>query len=563
MINKLLFILTKRDKQFILGLFFFSIIISTIETIGISVIMPFIAVATNFKLIHSNEYYLQIYNMFNFETEVTFVIAFGIVLILFYIFRSFINLFYLYMLNRFSQSRFYLIAYKLFESYMGLPYKEFVSRNSSTMTKSIVSEVSRLTEVIKAVLFMMSEIFIVIFIYSMMLYVNYKITILLTVVLVLNAILMIKTVSVKIKQAGNIREKLERKFFEIINKSFGNFKLIKLQSKDKDILSDFQDASHSYANANIINATLNQVPRLFLEAMGFGIVIFIIIYLIWKYQGDASGALSIISMFVLALYRLMPSANRIMSSYNTILYNIKALDLIHDDLIYENEKLDNKEISFNKTITIKNLSFEYEKDKPILKNINLSIQKGSSIAFVGESGSGKSTLVDIIIGLYKPNKGIIISDDTLIDNSNIKNWRLKVGYIPQSVYLFDGSVGNNIAFGLHYDRDKVDDVLKKAKMYDFLNTKNGQDTKVGENGIMLSGGQKQRIAIARALYIDPEILVLDEATSALDDDTEKQIMNEIYDISGDKTLIIIAHRLSTLDRCEIIHKLQDGKILNT
>ena len=560
MIQKLKSLLTRKDKQFLIGLFFFSIIISIIETAGISVIMPFIAVATDFNLIHSNQYYAKAYELFNFDKDVEFVIAFGIVLIFFYIFRSAINLFYVYMLNKFTQSRYHLLAYRLFENYMGLPYKEFVNRNSSNMTKSIVNEASNLTSLISAVLFMMSEVFVVVFIYAMLLYVNYKITMLLTIILLVNALLMIKTVSIKIKKLGVTRAEVQKTFYEIINRSFGNFKLIKLQSNDKDILLDFGKASLTYSKANITNATLNQIPRLFLEAVGFGIVIFIITYLVWKYENNISNVLSIISMFVLALYRLMPSVNRIMSSYNNVLFYHKSLDIVHSDLMYDSEELGSEGISFNKDIVIKNLNFEYEENKTVLKNINLEIRKGSKVAFIGESGSGKSTLVDIIIGLYKPKRGVLLSDDVCIDDSTIKAWRSKIGYIPQSVYLFDGTVGDNVAFGSSYDKAKIDDCLKKAKIYDFLNTKEGQNTFVGEGGIMLSGGQKQRIAIARALYIDPEILVLDEATSALDDDTEKQIMSEIYDISDNKTLIIIAHRLSTLDRCEKIYKIENGNI---
>ncbi|NOQ29762.1 MAG: ATP-binding cassette domain-containing protein [Helicobacteraceae bacterium] len=562
MIQKLRSLLTRRDKQFLLGLFFFSIVISVIETVGISVIMPFIAVATDFTLIQNNEYYAKVYKFFNIQSEVDFVIYFGVILIIFYIFRSIINLFYFYMLNKFTQSRYHLLAYRLFENYMGLPYKEFINRNSSVMTKSIVGEASNMTGLISAVLFMMSEIFIVIFIYAMMIYVNYKITFLLTVILLLNALLMIKTVSKKIKSAGVIREELQRKFFEIINRSFGNFKLIKLSSNDKDLLEEFGSASYTYAQANITNATLGQVPRLFLEAVGFGVIVFIITYLVWKYDGDVSGALSIISMFVLALYRLMPSVNRIMSSYNTILYNLRSLDIVHNDLMYDMEKLGTEKIIYQQNIIIKDLSFEYEKDKPVLKNVDLSIAKGSKIGFVGESGSGKSTLVDIIIGLYKPCSGELLCDDTIIDDTNIKAWRSKVGYIPQAVYLFDGTVGQNVAFGSEYNEEKINECLKKAKIYDFLTTKEGALTLVGEGGVMLSGGQKQRIAIARALYIDPEILVLDEATSALDDETEKEIMNEIYEISDDKTLIMIAHRTSTLDRCEKIYKLKNGELIN-
>lgn len=562
MIQKLRSLLTRKDKQHLLGLLFFSILISIIETAGISVIMPFIAVATDFSIIHTNEYYKQAYTILDFNDDVTFVITFGVVLIFFYVFRSIINLLYFYTLNRFTQGRYHLLAYRLFENYMGMTYKDFIGKNSSTLTKSIVSEAAGLTTLIGAVLLMMTEVFVVTFIYGMMLYVNYKITLVLTLVILLNVVLLTKTVSVKIKKAGTRRAEVLKKFYEIINRSFGNFKFIKLKSNDKDILEDFADSSFGFAQANITNTTLIQVPKLFLEALGFGVIIFIITYLVWKYQGNILSDISIISMFVLALYRLMPSVNRIITSYNQILFNHKSLEIIHNDLMYDIEELGEQKVSLAKEINIQNLNFEYEEKKPVLIDINLNIKKGSKIAFIGESGSGKSTLVDIIIGLYKPKDGIIKSDDVCINDSNIKSWRSKIGYIPQSVYLFDGTVGENVAFGSIYNKEKIDESLRASKIYDFLNTKKGQDTLVGEGGIMLSGGQKQRIAIARALYTDPEILVLDEATSALDDDTEKEIMDEIYSISGDKTLIIIAHRLSTLDKCEKIYKIINGKIVD-
>lgn len=562
MITKLQSLLTKRDKYFLLGLLFFSIFISIVETVGISAIMPFISVATDFSIIHTNDYYGAVYSFFGFNNDVSFIVTFGVALIFFYILRSAINLIYFYLLAKFSEGRYHLLAYRLFENYMGMPYQQFVTKNSSTLTKSIVTEASNLTNLISAFLLMFSEIFVVILIYAMMLYVNYKITLLLTIILVVNAFFMIKTVSKKIKKAGRIRAELQEKFYEVINRSFGNFKLIKLNANSDDILHKFSKSSFGYANANITNRTFSQVPRLFLEAMGFGLIVLIITYLVWKYENNIVSVLALISMFVLALYRLMPSVNRIMTSYNQILFLYRSLDIVYHDLAYCPEKLGNKQVLFLTEITLNDITFEYEKNHSVLNKINLSITKGSKVAFVGESGSGKSTLVDVIIGLYKPQEGSISSDNILIDDSNIKSWRSKVGYIPQSVYLFDGTVGENVAFGFEYNRDRIDEVLKKAKIYDFLKDKKGESTLVGEGGVMLSGGQKQRIAIARALYGNPEILVLDEATSALDSETEKKIMDEIYDISKDKTLIIIAHRLSTIDRCDRIYRLENGKILN-
>jgi len=560
MLSKLNRILTNNDKKVLIFLFFFSILISIIETAGISVIMPFMAIATDFNQIHSNEYYNYFYKLFNFNDDVSFVITFGIILVFYYIFRSLINLLYSYSLNKFSLDRYNSFANKLFQNYMGMPYRNFINKNSSTLTKAIVNEALNLTQLISATLSMVSEIFILILIYSILIYVNYQITLFLTLALVINGILVKKIITKRIKKAGNVRATMQKEYYEIINRSFGNFKLIKLQYDNKDMIDKFSNSCSAYANAISIKLTLSDAPRLFLEALAFGIIVSIITYLVWQNGNNISSALSIISIFVLGLYRLMPSVNRIMGSYHSIVFNIQALNMVYEDLLGEIENIGNNSILFTQSIQIKNLSFEFEKNKPILNNINLEIKKNSKIAFIGESGSGKSTLVDILMGLYKLKEGYIYSDNELITEANLKSWRSKIGYIPQTVYLFDGTVGENIAVGYEYDEEKLNKVLKQAKIYDFLIKKDGINTKVGEGGVMLSGGQKQRVAIARALYSEPEILVLDEATSALDDDTEKQIMDEIYEVSEGKTLIIIAHRLSTIDRCEKIYKLENGHI---
>jgi len=560
MIKKLNNILTKRDKQYFIFLLIFSIIVSIIEVIGVGAIMPFISIATDFNKIFNNEYFKAIYNFFGFNSPIDFVVIFGIVLVLFYIFRSLFNLFYFYLLNRFSQSRYSILAYRLFENYLGMHYIDFINRNSSHLVKTLVNESSNLVQLISNVLFMMSEFFVVIFIYSMLLYVNWKMTSLLTLFLFANIWILKKVVSSRIKKAGVIRNKMQEKFYEIINSSFGNFKIIKLKGNDKDILKKFNKASFGYANANITNQTLSQVPRLFLEAIGFSLIALIIIYLVLKYQADISGVLPILSMFVLGLYRLMPSVNRIYSAYNEILFYSKSLEITHNDLIYEPEELGDENIEFNDKIELKDVSFAYDK-KEVLKDINLEIKKGEKVGIIGESGSGKSTLIDLIIGLYKAKDGKIFIDNNELNEKNLKYWRKKIGYIPQNVYLIDGNIAENVAFGEEIDEERVKKVLKMANVFDFLEAHHeGIETKVGENGVKLSGGQKQRVAIARALYNNPEVLILDEATSALDNKTEKNIMDEIYKVGEDKTMIIIAHRISTLDRCDEIITLKDGKI---
>ena len=560
-ISKLQFLLSKRDKKILLVLIFLSVFVSLIEAIGLAAIMPFISIASDFSVIHSTEYLSAIYDFFSFESDSKFVVIFGYLLILYYIFRGLINLFYYHILSRFSNNRYHQISCRLFNNYMDLPYKDFVGRNSSAMTKAIVTEAYNYSAIIFSLLFLLSEIFIVIFIYTTILYIDYKITLFLTLILILNAFLMLNTISPRIKDAGVKRESAVKDLYEVINRSLGNYKLSKIYSNNRDIVKSFTSINFAHAKVNVINQTLNQIPRLFLESVAFSIIVAIVIYFIIAYKGNISELLALVSIFVLALYRLMPSVSRIMNNYNSILFNYKALDVIYSDLMHDSENLGSQDISFDNEIVVKNLSFGYEDKHPILKGVNLNIQKGSSVAFVGASGSGKSTLVDVIMGLYKVKTGQILIDGNLLNDANMKSWRGKIGYIPQSIYLFDGTVGENVSFGSEYNKKKIDKVLKIAKLYDFLSTKKGQDTKVGEGGIMLSGGQQQRIAIARALYNDPEILVLDEATSALDEEVERKIMKEIYNISRNKTLLIIAHRVNTLYRCDMTYNIKDGHFI--
>ena len=338
-IKKLKDLLTKNDKKTILLLVLFSIIISIIETLGISIIMPFMAVATDFNVIHENEYYLAVFNFFNFKTDMNFVLVFGFGLTLFYVLRSIINLVYFYMLAKFSKGRFHLIAYKLFENYLGLSYHNFIKKNSSSLNKTIIHEAAGLTEILSSVLLMISEIFIIILIYILMLMVNYKITLVLTLILGIKAFFLSRIISKKLKIIGIKTEKVRRNFYEIINRTFGNFKLIKLNSNDKDVLKSFDEASYSTAQLVIKHATLSHVPRLFLEAVGFGMIALIITYLVWKNEANIAHELPILSMFVLSLYRLMPSVNRIMSSYNQIMYYSKSLDIVHSDLFFDIENL--------------------------------------------------------------------------------------------------------------------------------------------------------------------------------------------------------------------------------
>jgi len=560
MYKKISYLLKQKDKRNLFLLILFSIFIAIIETIGVTALMPFISVAINFDLVISNKYYNYIYNIFNFNTPLEFVLFLGIGLVIFYFIRAFFNLFYLYLLAKFSKGLIHSISIQLFKNFLGFSYKDYVNKNSSELSKILINETHNLAVLINAVLLLISEVFVIIFIYTVMIYMNYQITLVITIFLLLNGFFLIKKISKVIKKQGIKREEYQKKFYEILNSSFGNYKIIKLQSNDNIVVDKFTEASEGFKKSAVIFESLYYFPKVFLETLGFSIVTLIIVYLIYIQNNDISSVMSILSMFILGLYRLMPSANRLLTSYNQIMYYHKALDLIYDKLSHKIETLSENSITFQNEIMLKNISFSYN-DKSIIDNLDLKIKKNEKIAFIGPSGSGKSTLVDIIIGLYSPTSGQLLVDGCLLSLKNIKKWRKKIGYIPQQVYLFDGTVAENISFGCSYNEQKVIEVLKKAKILDFLEIhQEGIHTFVGEGGIKLSGGQKQRIAIARALYQEPEILILDEATSALDEAIEKEIMDEIYEISENKTLIIIAHRLSTINRCEKVYRINNKKI---
>ncbi|HEF8081050.1 TPA: ABC-type lipopolysaccharide transporter PglK [Campylobacter jejuni] len=560
MLKKLFFILSKEDKNFLFFLLVFSVFVSFIETFAISLAMPFITLASDFSYFDRNKYLISLKEYLNIPVF-EIIVYFGVGLIVFYVFRALLNAYYFHLLARFSKGRYHVIAYKVFSKFLNINYEKFTQKNQSEILKSITGEVYNLSTMISSFLLLMSEIFVVLLLYALMLLINYKITLFLSIFMVLNAFILVKILSPIIKKAGVRREEAMKNFFEILNTNLNNFKFIKLKTKEDGVLSLFKAQSEAFSKANIANESVAAVPRIYLEGIGFCVLVFIVVFLVLKNESDISGILSTISIFVLALYRLMPSANRIITSYHDLLYYHSSLDIIYQNLRQEEENLGEEKLSFNQELKIYNLSFGYEGKKYLFKNLNLNIKKGEKIAFIGESGCGKSTLVDLIIGLLKPKEGQILIDEQELNANNTKNYRQKIGYIPQNIYLFNDSIVKNITFGDAVDEEKLNRVIKQANLEHFIkNLSQGVQTKVGDGGSNLSGGQKQRIAIARALYLEPEILVLDEATSALDTQSEAKIMDEIYKISKDKTMIIIAHRLSTITQCDKVYRLEHGKL---
>ena len=558
-IIKFLRLATKKYQIRFIFILLFGILLSVIETIGISIIMPFITLASKPSKILSNHYSNFIYEYFNFSNTVNFMICFGFILIGFYVFRAIFIIAYNYLTNTFSFGIFYTYACLLFKNYINLTYGEITNKNISKMTSMITGEAFNLSNYAQNIIIIFVEIFTVIFLYLLLIMTNWKMTLILTFFLGVIIIALLFVLKNKIKEDGIKRTNIQLLFYKILNETFCNFKMLKFTQNEDRIYNNFSKISSEFSKVHVINGVVSSIYRPVLETVGFGILILVVIYILYAHE-NSEIVLPIISIYALALYRMLPAINRILASYNMIVFLSNSFDVIYNELKHAPLLESNENITFNTKIELKHVSFEYVKDKKVFEDVNLTILKGDKVAFIGSSGSGKSTLVDIIIGLYVPLYGKILVDDTVLNYRNVRSFRSKIGYIPQFIYLFDGTVGENVSFGYEFNEEKVVEALKKASIYEFLLTKEGVNTKVGDGGVQLSGGQKQRIGIARALYNDPEIIVLDEATSALDIGTELKIMDEIYRIGENKTLFIVTHRLSTIDKCNKKLELCNGKL---
>ncbi len=554
LLNKLLL---PRDKRVLGLLLALAVLVSIIETVSITAIMVFISIATNFDQIITNRYYAWAYRFLGCSSPAQFVMILGIGLALFYLLRGILNIIHIYIMGHFSYTRYQRFATLLFSRFLRFSYQDYVSKNSATMSQAIFSYTGTLTQLVFALLTMSAELFTVACVYAMLFFVNWKMTIVLTCFLTVKSLLIIKAFSRSVARAGKNTQKYSLAGSKIFNESFGNYKLIKLHGHEPATAERLAQSTRGFAGAQIVYTTLQNAPRFVLETIGFVLLVSIILYVIYRHN-NAAFVIPIVSLYALAFYRLLPSMNKILASVNQIQFAQHSLQGVYDFLQLPTEALGKQTIDFKSSIAVKNVCFEYLPQKPVLRDVSLAIHKGERVAFVGPSGSGKSTMADVLMGLYSPQHGVISIDGVVLDDDHRCAWRQKIGYIPQSIYLFDGTIADNVVFGREYDEQKIIAALTKAQIYDFLQTQQGLVTRVGEGGIKLSGGQKQRVAIARALYDNPELLMLDEATSALDHDTESSIMNQIYALGNNVTLVIVAHRLSTVARCNKIYKIDQG-----
>jgi ABC-type multidrug transport system fused ATPase/permease subunit len=572
MIKKLNYIFTKKEKIRLAGVFLLILIGSFMELLGVSVFLPFIQVLMEPERVQSEVSLRHVYEMFHFQSTDQFLIALGGMICIVYILKnSYLTIMQNAML-KFSYTTRMQLATKLLSTYMAEPYTFHLNRNISELQRSLQYDTGQFMQLINASLQVLAEIAVVMCLGVYLFYTSPTISIVilgLIVVCVGFFTLLSRKYS---RRIGKQNEAYNAQLYQWINQSLGGIKEVKVLNRESFFVDSYKDVYKKLIKGAKNNEMLATIPKYILETVCIvGMIIAVIVKLLWG-RRDLTAFVVQMSAFAVASFRLLPSVGKINAYVNSIMYCRPALDLIYDDLKAiedyvpeEQEEVKDKVETWHlkEKIELQNISYTYDDaDKEVLSNVELTIHKGETIALIGSSGAGKTTLADVFLGLLIPQKGHILVDGKNIYD-HMDSWHHMLGYIPQSIYLSDDTIRNNVAFGIRdedIDDAAVEEALKKAQLYDFVQTLDkGMNTFVGDRGVRLSGGQRQRIGIARALYFDPEILVLDEATSALDNETETAVMEAIESLKGLKTMVIIAHRLTTIRNADQIYEVTEGQ----
>ena len=571
-LKKLLFLLSPKEKKKALRLMFMILLMALLDMIGVASILPFIAVLTNPDLVEANIYLDKFYfflKSFGIENKQEFIFILGVMVFILLVsslaFKSITN----YLQVQFAEMREYSIGKKLIENYLYQPYDWFLNRNSSNFNKTILSEVHIvITQGLKPMLDLIAKGLVVIALLLLLILIDPYLTFLVGLTLGGAYGIIYKFARNFLTRIGKLRMENNQSRFAIVNEAFSAIKEVKVGSLEQAYIKRFIDPAKNYAQYSASSVVISQLPRYAIEAITFGGLMLIILYLMTQ-NGTFVGALPVISLYAFAGYRLMPALQEIYRSFALLKFVGPSLEFLYEDLkglkqVNKNQK--QLSLSFNKKIRLNNISYQYpNSQKTTVKNISLIINANSIVGLVGPTGSGKTTIADIILGLLDPLEGLIEVDNVTINKKNKSSWQSLIGYVPQNIYLSDDTIAKNIAFGIesnNIDQGLVEKAAKIAKIHDFIINElpNKYDANVGERGIKLSGGQRQRIGIARALYNNPKILIFDEATSALDNVTETLIMEEVYKLKKNLTIIIIAHRLSTVKECDNIFLFDKGKL---
>jgi ABC-type multidrug transport system fused ATPase/permease subunit len=566
-VRKLWFLLATRHKSASVALFGLLLVGMVLETLGVGLVIPALAMMTSSNLPAKYPAVARFLGELGLVGHTQWIIAGMLLLVTVYLVKTIFLGFLAWRQARFAYDLQADLSQRLFAGYLRQPYAFHLTRNSSHLIRNALTQVGVLTDVIRQGLLLFAELLVLAGISGMLLVVEPFGAIVVMLVIGIAGLLFHRFTRSHVSRWGVSLEVHERKRVQYLQEGLGGAKDVKLLGREHDFLTQYELHSKGSARLNELNTTIQAFPRLWLEMLGVaGLAALVVVMLA---QGKpVELLLPTLGLFAAAAFRLMPSVNRILSAVQQVRFSLPVIDTLYEEIrVLDAGKAPTggASLPWQSTLSLNKVGFKYpESESFALQDVSLVIQKGSSVGFIGGSGAGKSTLVDILLGLLAPDQGRVSLDGQDIQ-SNLRGWQDQIGYVPQSIFLTDDTLRRNVAFGLpseNIDEAAVRHAIQAAQLEDFVSSlPAGLDTVVGERGVRLSGGQRQRIGIARALYHDPSVLVLDEATSSLDTETERGVMQAVRALQRAKTVIIVAHRLSTVEHCDRLYRLERGCIV--
>ncbi len=599
MFLKILTLLTPQERRRGFLLLVMILIMALLDTMGVASIMPFISVLSNPDVIHTNPWLNMVYTRLDFIDPNDFLFLLGTVVFTALVASIMFKALTQWALLRFAHMREYSLSCRLFKGYLGRPYTWFLNRHSADLGKAVLSEVGLVIgNVLMPAMHILAQGTVAFFLIILLVLVDPILALVVALVLGGAYCLIYVILRKYLSRIGADRVLANKERFQVAQEALGGIKEVKIFGRESSFFSRLENPAFRFARHQANSMISAQLPRYILEIMAFGGILIIALYL-FKAHGNFNRVMPILAVYTFAGYRLLPALQQIYEHVARLRFGLPAFDTLYKDILelQENEQSlhesEYQPIIPKHNIKLVKINFTYPgAHLPALKNLNLTIPARSTVGLVGSTGSGKTTTVDIILGLLQPQSGQLLIDDfpifgsspdnrqltsdtpttsppdntELITNNSLRSWQRALGYVPQHIYLADDTVAANIAFGIpekEIDRKAVIRAAKTAELHKFVTSDlhNGYDTLVGERGVRLSGGQRQRIGIARAMYHDPAVLLFDEATSALDNLTEKAVMQAIHNLGKAKTIILIAHRLTTVEKCDCIYVLEHGELV--
>lgn len=569
-INQYKIVFLKEQRRTFVGIIAILIGGSILETFTISLMYPFMYLVMGTSKVEDSTILQILFTIFRCEDYRDGVIIMAFLIAGVYLIKGIYLIISNYIQNKYLALYRAELSSRLFHAILKKPYEYHLHNHSAIVQRIITEDIKRIFDLVNSIFMFISESVTGLFILAVLLFDNAKMTVYAVTLVALTTIIVNKFITKVIQDSGVKATQYETKMIQWVSQTMGALKGILVNKNEKSFEKSYSNYAHLHADVRMRYLVYAALPRTITETVSIA-GIFVYMGILALSQNNIGEMLPLFATFALAAIRLLPIFSRMNTSINTIQYNINifsnACDILngYTFLLGNDKKLKAIEHTLKNKISVENLSFKFrDADQNLFTNISLNIPAGQSVAFIGTTGSGKTTLADLIMGLHIPTDGRITCDGKSI--SEIENWWASIiGYIPQSIYLCDDTIAANVAFGI--EKDKIDkarvwECLEEAQLFDFVKElPDDIETMTGENGVRLSGGQRQRIGIARALYTDPLFLVMDEATSALDNDTEAAIIDAVNNLSGKKTLLIIAHRLTTIRDCNIIYRIQDGKVI--